>query len=151
MDRLGEAAVVGVPTAASRSRAFAAAIRHGETGFLAAAASFLRGTETAGDDAPSAFSLDPVQRRSLEQRLRAILLAQKLGVLAHAELELLACLTGEDTRLVLEVSGRSREVVLARALPEGFVPMGMHSALPARIARRGVRVVRVLSGSRSGS
>jgi hypothetical protein len=51
-----------------------------------------------------------------------------------------------ETRLVLEVSGRSREVVLARALPEGFVPMGMHSALPARIDPDGRLRLQVRAG-----
>lgn len=37
------------------------------------------------------------------------------------------------TRVVLNVSGKSREVVLGKALPPGFVPMGITSDLPARI------------------
>lgn len=37
------------------------------------------------------------------------------------------------TRVVLNVSGKSREVVLGKALPPGFVPMSISSELPARI------------------
>jgi len=37
------------------------------------------------------------------------------------------------TRVLLNVSGKSREVVLGRALPPGFVPMSITSELPARI------------------
>jgi len=37
------------------------------------------------------------------------------------------------TRVVLNVSGKSREVVLGKALPRGFVPMSITSELPARI------------------
>jgi len=37
------------------------------------------------------------------------------------------------TRVVLNVSGKSREVVLGKALPAGFVPMSITSELPARI------------------
>jgi hypothetical protein len=37
------------------------------------------------------------------------------------------------TRIVLNVSGRNREVVLGRALPAGFVAMSLDSQLPARV------------------
>jgi hypothetical protein len=37
------------------------------------------------------------------------------------------------TRVVLNVSGKSRELVLGKALPPGFVPMSITSELPARI------------------
>ena len=37
------------------------------------------------------------------------------------------------TRVVLDVSGKSRELVLGKALPAGFVPMSIASELPARI------------------
>ena len=37
------------------------------------------------------------------------------------------------TRVVLNVSGKSRELVLGKALPPGFVPMSISSELPARI------------------
>jgi hypothetical protein len=37
------------------------------------------------------------------------------------------------TRVTLNVAGKRREVVLGRALPAGFVPMSLDSALPARL------------------
>jgi hypothetical protein len=37
------------------------------------------------------------------------------------------------TRIVLDVSGKSREVALGKSLPAGFVPMSITSELPARI------------------
>jgi len=37
------------------------------------------------------------------------------------------------TRVVLNVSGKSRELVLGKALPSGFTPMSITSELPARI------------------
>src|SRR5262249_17723286 len=37
------------------------------------------------------------------------------------------------TRIVLDVSGKSREVALGKTLPAGFVPMSITSDLPARI------------------
>src|SRR6187402_286982 len=37
------------------------------------------------------------------------------------------------TRVVLNVAGKSREVVLGKALPAGFTPMSISSELPARI------------------
>jgi hypothetical protein len=38
-----------------------------------------------------------------------------------------------ETRVVLDVSGRAREEVLARALPEGFEPLALDAPLPARL------------------
>lgn len=37
------------------------------------------------------------------------------------------------TRIILNVAGKSREVVLGKSLPSGFVPMSITSDLPARI------------------
>jgi hypothetical protein len=37
------------------------------------------------------------------------------------------------TRIVLNVAGRNREVVLGKTLPAGFVPMALDSQLPARV------------------
>jgi hypothetical protein len=37
------------------------------------------------------------------------------------------------TRIQLNVAGKNREVVLGKALPAGFVPMSLSSALPARV------------------
>jgi hypothetical protein len=41
------------------------------------------------------------------------------------------------THLELNVSGKSREVLLGRALPAGFVPMSVSSALPVRVEADG--------------
>jgi len=51
-----------------------------------------------------------------------------------------------DTRIDLEVSGRSREVVLGKALPAGFVPMSLDSPLPARLDAGGQLRVQVRPG-----
>ncbi|HVH44437.1 MAG TPA: hypothetical protein VM925_18920, partial [Labilithrix sp.] len=37
------------------------------------------------------------------------------------------------TRIVLNVAGRNREIVLGKALPQGFAPMALESQLPARV------------------
>ena len=37
------------------------------------------------------------------------------------------------TRIELRVSGKSREVILGKTLPEGFIPMSLDSQLPARL------------------
>ncbi|MBM4381627.1 MAG: hypothetical protein FJ086_20360, partial [Deltaproteobacteria bacterium] len=37
------------------------------------------------------------------------------------------------TRVELDVSGKGREVLLGRALPDGFVPLSLESELPARV------------------
>lgn len=51
-----------------------------------------------------------------------------------------------ETRVEFEVSGRSRELVLGRALPEGFVPMSLESPLPARLDPDGCLRVQVRPG-----
>jgi hypothetical protein len=51
-----------------------------------------------------------------------------------------------ETNIELEVSGRSRELVLGRALPEGFVPMSLASVLPARIDADGTLRAQVRPG-----
>ncbi|MDJ0869402.1 MAG: hypothetical protein QNK03_25080, partial [Myxococcota bacterium] len=51
-----------------------------------------------------------------------------------------------ETRLELWVSGRSREVLLGRALPDGFVPLSLASPLPARVDRDGRLRVQVRPG-----
>jgi len=38
-----------------------------------------------------------------------------------------------ETRIELQVAGQSREALLGRALPEGFVPLSLSSPLPARL------------------
>ncbi len=52
-----------------------------------------------------------------------------------------------DTRVELRVSGRSREVVLGRALPDDFVPMSLVSPLPARLDPDGRLRVQVRPGT----
>ncbi len=51
------------------------------------------------------------------------------------------------TRVEIRVSGKSREVLLARALPEGFVAMALDSPLPARAEPDGRLRVQVRAGA----
>lgn len=51
------------------------------------------------------------------------------------------------TQVTLKVSGRSREVLLGRALPEGFVPMSLTGGLPVRIESDGHLRVQVRPGT----
>lgn len=51
------------------------------------------------------------------------------------------------TRLSLQVSGKSREVLLGRALPDGFVPMALSSALPVRLEPDGKLRLQVRPGA----
>jgi hypothetical protein len=51
------------------------------------------------------------------------------------------------TRIELRVSGKSREVLLGRALPEGFVPMALGGPLPARLEPDGRLRVQVRPGT----
>ena len=51
------------------------------------------------------------------------------------------------TRLRLNVAGDAREEVLARVLPEGFTPVSLSGALPARLERDGRLRVQVRPGS----
>ncbi len=57
---------------------------------------------------------------------------ERLEVLVHRRItdEVPLLLT---TRITLNVAGKSREVVLGRSLPSGFVPMSITSDLPSRI------------------
>lgn len=52
-----------------------------------------------------------------------------------------------QTRLQLRATGASREIVLGPALPEGFVPTALDSALPARIDADGRLRVQVRPGA----
>ncbi len=52
-----------------------------------------------------------------------------------------------ETRIELRVSGASREVVLGRALPDGFIPMSLSSPLPARLDPDGRLRVQVRPGT----
>jgi hypothetical protein len=51
------------------------------------------------------------------------------------------------TRIQLRVSGRGREVLLGRALPDGFVPMAIVSKVPARVEPDGRLRVQVRPGT----
>jgi hypothetical protein len=51
------------------------------------------------------------------------------------------------TRIRLNVAGDGREEVLARVLPDGFVPLTLTGALPARLERDGTLRVQVRAGS----
>jgi hypothetical protein len=51
------------------------------------------------------------------------------------------------TRIELRVSGRAREVVLGRALPDGFVPLSLESKIPARLEADGKLRVQVRPGT----
>jgi hypothetical protein len=51
-----------------------------------------------------------------------------------------------ETRLVLEVAGRPREELLARALPDGFEPLALEAPLPARLEPDGRLRVQVRPG-----
>ncbi len=51
------------------------------------------------------------------------------------------------TRVELRVSGRNREVLLGRVLPDGFVPMRLDSPLPARIEPDGRLRVQARAGA----
>jgi hypothetical protein len=52
-----------------------------------------------------------------------------------------------ETQIQLKVSGRSREVLLGRALPDGLVPLALTSALPARLDSDGRLQVQVRPGT----
>ena len=52
-----------------------------------------------------------------------------------------------ETRIELRVSGAAREVLLGRALPEGFIPMSLRSPLPARLDPDGRLRVQVRPGT----
>ncbi|MBL8935432.1 MAG: hypothetical protein JNM69_12830 [Archangium sp.] len=51
------------------------------------------------------------------------------------------------TQVSLQISGKSREVVLGRALPAGFSPMSLTSALPVRLESDGKLRLQVRPGS----
>ncbi|MFH1725533.1 MAG: hypothetical protein ABII00_13060 [Elusimicrobiota bacterium] len=51
-----------------------------------------------------------------------------------------------DTHIRLKVSGKSREVVLGKALPEGFAPLSLTGPLPARVEPDGRLRVQVRAG-----
>jgi hypothetical protein len=51
------------------------------------------------------------------------------------------------TRVRLQVAGEAREELLARVLPEGFVPLGLNGSVPARLEPDGRLRVQVRPGS----
>lgn len=51
------------------------------------------------------------------------------------------------TRIDLRVSGKNREILLAKSLPEGFVPMALESPLPARLEPDGRLRAQVRAGA----
>lgn len=70
----------------------------------------------------------------------------------RVELDVHRLLTDEiplilTTRLSLKVSGKSRELLLGRALPEGFVPMGLTSGVPVRLEPDGRLRLQVRPGA----
>jgi hypothetical protein len=70
----------------------------------------------------------------------------------HFELKVHRKVTDEiplllTTRIELNVAGKSREVLLGKALPEGFVPMSVSSSLPARVEADGRIRVQARAGS----
>jgi hypothetical protein len=52
-----------------------------------------------------------------------------------------------ETRVQLKVSGKSREVLLGKALPSGFIPVALQSPLPARLETNGRLRVQVRPGT----
>ncbi len=52
-----------------------------------------------------------------------------------------------ESQIELKVSGKNREVLLGRALPEGFVPLSIHARVPARIEPDGRLRVQVRPGT----
>jgi hypothetical protein len=52
-----------------------------------------------------------------------------------------------DTRIELKVAGPAREVLLGRAVPEGFVPMSLSTPLPTRVEGDGRLRVQVRPGT----
>lgn len=70
---------------------------------------------------------------------------EKLEILAHRKVtdDIPLTLT---THVELDVAGKSREVLLGKALPPGFVPMSLESQLPARVEEGGRLRVQVRPG-----
>jgi hypothetical protein len=51
-----------------------------------------------------------------------------------------------ETELTLKVSGKARELALPRVLPEGALPVGLSTKLPARLERNGDLLLQVYPG-----
>ncbi len=93
-----------------------------ETGLLALT---LRGAVIAAPNRDASGSVFLQKTTSAEE-------GEKLEILAHRKItdDIPLTLT---THLELDVAGKSREVLLGKALPPGFVPMSLVSQLPARL------------------
>jgi hypothetical protein len=93
-----------------------------ETGILVLSVNGAAINEPRRDDAGRVF----LQKTAVESE------GERLDVVVHRRV------TDDEplvltTRIVLDVSGKSREVALGKSLPSGFVPMSITSELPARI------------------
>jgi len=93
-----------------------------QTGIVALVLEGARVAEPRRDDAGRLF----LQKTSTETE------GDKLEIVVHRRVtdDVPLVLT---TRVVLNISGKSREVVLGKALPPGFIPMSITSDLPVRI------------------
>jgi len=97
--------------------------------------------------AAARFPMRDEQGRVWLQRTHGVQAGEKrMDIIVHRRLE-------DDvplrllTQVQLKVSGENREVVLGRALPEGFVPMALQSPLPARLDPDGRLRVQVRPGN----
>ena len=93
-----------------------------ETGIVSLSLQGVRVAEPRRDEAGRLF----LQKTSVETE------GERLEIVVHRKItdDVPLLLT---TRVVLNVSGKSRELVLGKALPPGFTPMSITSDLPARI------------------
>jgi hypothetical protein len=89
-----------------------------------------------------------------ERPNRAVWLGKRRAVEQAAALEVQVYRLVQDgipailqTRLRLNVAGEAREEALARVLPDGFTPVSLTGALPARLERDGTLRVQVRAGS----
>ncbi len=97
-------------------------------------------------DAPVALpSRDPLNRLWLERRSTPPAAESSLDLVVHRRVtdDVPLLLT---TRIELRVAGEDREVVLARPLPEAFVPLALESPLPARVEADGRLRIQVRPG-----
>jgi len=93
-----------------------------QTGIISLSLEGTRVAEPRRDDAGRVF----LQKASAESE------GERLEIVVHRKVtdDVPLLLT---TRVVLNVAGKSRELVLGKALPAGFTPMSISSGLPARI------------------
>lgn len=95
--------------------------------------------------APVAAPLRDAQGAVFLQRTTAREEGEKLEILAYRKVTDAIPLT-LTTHLELDVAGKSREVLLGKGLPPGFVPMSLESQLPARVEEGGRLRVQVRPG-----